>query len=369
MKPAQFERRVKNVIDGKENDSGLTEVLSAASKIYGLAMNWRAGLYKKGILQKRRLPCKVIAFGNLTLGGTGKTPMTIFAAKLLQQMGLKTAVVSRGYKGKTESSGTIGIVSDGKQLFMKPDQAGDEPFLIATKLEGVPVLVGKNRYLAGMHAWKKFYPEIIILDDAFQHLALHRNLNILLLDAAKPFGNHSIFPRGSLREPVKQAQRADAVILTRCPGQNCIPPLFSDKIRKMLQEKPLFKTFNRPIGFTTLNKNGQWEVHPLEKFTSKKCVAFCGIVQNQDFKKLFFELGCRITAFLSFADHHKYNRFDIEKILKTAKNSDADILVTTEKDLVKLSDVCFNPYKIYALGIDIFFQNNRNAFDNLILSV
>ncbi len=354
---------------GKEEKSGLTKVLSIISNIYGMAMNLRANLYINGIFRKKKLPCKVIAFGNLTLGGTGKTPMAIFAAKLLQQEGLKVSVVSRGYGGKIESSGTVGVVSDGKRLALGPDQAGDEPFLMATKLEGIPVLVGKDRYAAGMCAWKKYSPEVIILDDAFQHLALHRDLNILLLDAVKPFGNHAIFPRGILREPVKQAQRADAIILTRFPKQNCVTPTLSNNINKLLKKKPIFKTFHRPEGFTGLNQNGQWHLYPLQEIASKKCMAFCGIVQSRDFEKLLCEIGCRITAFLSFPDHHEYNRFDIKKILKTTKKTNADILVTTEKDLVKLSGECFAPYKIYALSIGIFFRNNRKTFENLIMSI
>jgi tetraacyldisaccharide 4'-kinase len=369
MKPTQFRKRAEDIIDGKDDYSVLSKVLLAVSKIYALTMNCRAGLYKHEIFRKKRLPCRVIAFGNLTMGGTGKTPMAIYTAKLLREKGLKVAVISRGYMGKFESSGRVGIVSDGTQLLMGPDEAGDEPFLMATKLEKIPVLVGKNRYAAGMLAWKTFSPEVIILDDAFQHLGLHRDLNILLLDAAKPFGNYSVFPRGNLREPVRHAKRADAIILTRYFRQNDTGFIFSKKTNIIFQKKPVFKTFHQSIGFTTLNKSRQWCKYPLGAVISKRCVAFCGIAQHQDFQNLIREIGCQVTHFLTFPDHHQYSQPDIKQILETAAISEADILLTTEKDLVKLSETSFIPYKLFAICIDIFFWNNRKAYENLILSV
>ena len=368
MKPAQLRKRVEKVIAGNEKDTGLAKFLTAVSKIYGPVMDCRAKLYNQGALRKKSIPCKVISIGNLTLGGSGKTPMAIYAAKLLKQKGLKAAVVSRGYGGNIESSNAIGIVSDGKQMFLGPDQAGDESFLMATKLGGIPVLVGKNRYAAGMLACKKFDPDIVILDDAYQHLAIHRDLNILLLDAGKPFGNLHIFPRGNLREPVKQVQRADAIILTRSLKQDCAAPKFPEEIHKLVRDLPIFRACHCPEGFTRLAKNGQWQTYSSTKLASKKCLAFSGIVRNTDFKKMLSKLELRISAFLTFPDHHKYTRYDIAQILKTAEKSGAEILVTTEKDLVKLSGSDFSPYKIYALCIKVLIWNNRKHFEDFILS-
>ena len=187
--------------------------LSMASKIYGGGVKLRQKLYQKGLVKSKRLPCMVISVGNLSVGGTGKTPMTIYLANLIQDFGNKAVVISRGYKGRAEKAG--GIVSDGKVLLMGPETAGDEPYMMAVKLKNVPVIVGKNRFEAGMLAVRTFKPEVLVLDDAFQHLKLERDLDLVLLDCQRPFGNGHMLPRGIMREPVSALSRADALILTR----------------------------------------------------------------------------------------------------------------------------------------------------------
>lgn len=194
-----------------------TALLSLLSKLYGLAVTIRLSLYRLGILKSRTLPCFVLSIGNITAGGTGKTPMTLYAARLVKKLGYTAAVVSRGYKGAFEEKG--GIVSTGKKIVATADQAGDEPYMLATTLN-IPVVVGKNRYKAAMTAVEEFHPDVVILDDAFQHLAVKRDLNLLLLDCTSPFGNNALLPRGPLREPLSALNRSDAVVLTPCPGQD-----------------------------------------------------------------------------------------------------------------------------------------------------
>uniref|UniRef100_UPI0035937661 tetraacyldisaccharide 4'-kinase n=1 Tax=Desulfococcus sp. TaxID=2025834 RepID=UPI0035937661 len=193
--------------------------LSAVARGYGKLMAERARWYETGRLPSRRLPCGVVSVGNITVGGTGKTPMALRLAREFACAGRRTVIVSRGYRGRAEAEG--GIVSDGGSLFMTADAAGDEPFMMAESLIAagldVPVVVGRNRHAAGMTAVFRFAPEVVILDDAFQHLRLRRDLNLLLLDGTAPFGNGRVLPRGPLREPLSALARADAVILTRCP--------------------------------------------------------------------------------------------------------------------------------------------------------
>jgi len=233
----RLKNRIEAVIFGKDNDSNLAKFLAKVSKIYALAMAMRLRLYKGNLFETHRLPCKVISIGNITLGGTGKTPMTLYVAELIKKMGLNPAIICRGYKGEYEHS--VEMVTDGVKNFMGPDQAGDEPYLMATKLSGVPVFVGKNRYVSGMKAWESFHPDVIILDDAFQHIQLFRDLNLLLLDAAKPFGNGHIFPRGILRESLEQVDRADALVITRAEPDRLENGFFKEN--KILQSFTFLK--------------------------------------------------------------------------------------------------------------------------------
>ncbi|HDL07382.1 MAG TPA: tetraacyldisaccharide 4'-kinase, partial [Desulfobacteraceae bacterium] len=195
--------KIKKKIETYMTDKGKRQIFSfgtilfVLSLIYGSIIRLRRIFYEKKILLPKKLPCKTISIGNLTVGGTGKTPMTIHVAHLVEKLGYKTAVISRGYKGKAEKNG--GIVSDGRTIFMGQDEAGDEPFMMATKLKKVPVIVGQNRFEMGMLALKEFKPDVIIFDDAFQHLRLTRDIDLVLIDSIDPFGNKHLLPRGILR--------------------------------------------------------------------------------------------------------------------------------------------------------------------------
>ncbi len=199
----------------------LNLLLMLLSKAYGAGVLLRRDGYASGFLKAKKLPCTVISIGNLTTGGTGKTPMTIYVAERVRRLGYRVAVISRGYKGTAEKSG--GIVSDGSAIRMDPVTAGDEPFLLAASLKDIPVLVGHDRYQSGMHAINRFQTEVVILDDAFQHLALFRDLNLLLLDSSLPFGNGHLLPRGTLREPTSALRFSDALVMTRSAQPFCSP--------------------------------------------------------------------------------------------------------------------------------------------------
>ena len=210
-----LEKIIGEIMD--ENGKGRPAVsawfLYFFSILYGAVVKTIDILYRKNVFLPEKLPCKVVSIGNLCVGGTGKTPMTLYAAGLLQQMGYRVCILSRGYKGRAENSG--GVVTDGKTVLMDADAAGDEPVMMAQSLRDAPVVVGKNRVKSGKDAVTAFHPDIILLDDGFQHRKLFRDVNILLLDYEKPFGNRRLIPRGRLREPPGAMARCDAVVFTR----------------------------------------------------------------------------------------------------------------------------------------------------------
>ena len=196
------------------SDRLLLALLIPFALIYSLVLRLRAWLYQIGLLKTWRLARPVISVGNITVGGTGKTPVTAWLARQLMKRGCVVAVLSRGYGGSLE--GSAAIVSDGVTVFLKPEECGDEPYLLASTVPGLIVVIGSDRYQAGMLVMESLAPDIFLLDDGFQHIRLHRDMNILLLDCAKPFGNGWTLPAGLLREPRSAALRASWIIRTRC---------------------------------------------------------------------------------------------------------------------------------------------------------
>src|SRR3989449_10214655 len=200
-------------VDDRRPAGWLLAPLIPLSRLYGLAMRSRAALYARGLLKQQSLPGRVISVGNLTVGGTGKTPVVIALAAALRDRGRKVGVISRGYKRR---SGTSFLeISDGRTLRGHPGDSGDEPFLIAQRCPGVPVAVGADRPLVGRYLVDRFDLDTLVLDDGFQHLALRRDTDILVLDAGAPFGNGYLLPRRRLREPLSAMERASAVLVTR----------------------------------------------------------------------------------------------------------------------------------------------------------
>ncbi len=361
-------KRIEDVIAGRDNGSRLSKLLSRAGALYGFSMTVRSKLYRSGILETRTLPCKAISIGNITLGGAGKTPMAIYVAGLLQSLGLRPAMVYRGYGGACENS--FCVVSDGGQILAGPEEAGDEPCLVAAGLPGIPVVVGKDRCSSGKKAVDLFDPDVIVLDDAFQHIRLRRDVDLLLMDSEKPVGNGRVFPGGPLRESAEQVKRAHAVIATRFQSFEKESPFF--KKNKLASELPVFRCRHAMGPVSALVENGRlpsgsMQTRDASEIAGKKCLAFSGIANNADFKRLLLEIGCAPVACLHFPDHHKYSNADILSILRSAKQYGAETLVTTEKDAVKLAKHDFSPFRIYAAGVRISFIGEDNArFSNFI---
>lgn len=354
-------KKIKAVMTGK---GGAFEfLLLIVSRVYGSVVKLRETFYKKGIFNSKKLPCKVISIGNITVGGTGKTPMTIKVAQLIQSFGYKVVVISRGYRGSAEKTGAI--VSDGQTIYLSPETAGDEPFMIASTLKDIPVIVGQDRFKAGMTAIRKFKPDVIVLDDAFQHLKLKRDVDIVLLDFKQPFGNTHLLPRGVLREPVSSLSRGDAFILTRSNDADSSP--FYQK-EYLIEGKPVFKSFHKPYIHKILKrKNQPSKYDDFEFLKAKKVFVFSGLSSNKSFLRSVKGFGCNVTGFLEFPDHHWYSDKDFKTISLMAQKTGADLLITTEKDYVKIAHKVISwDIDLVIIGIKISFGKQEIAFNDFI---
>ncbi|MCF8095525.1 MAG: tetraacyldisaccharide 4'-kinase [Desulfobacteraceae bacterium] len=356
----QFRKRVESVMQADNPGSGdrmLAGLLCGASRLYGGAVKLRHACYSTGIIRARRLPCRVISVGNITTGGTGKTPMTVYMAEQLCRMGYRPAVLSRGYKGGAENNGAV--VSDGYNLCADSQTAGDEPLLMACRLRGVPVLVGGNRYKSGMRAMTEFDPDIIVLDDGFQHLRLHRDLDLALIDAKRGIGNGYLLPRGGLREPVSGLRRADAVVLTRSRNT----PEGGGAALPCLPEVPVFRADHVPYvaGIYSGNDHVPLSVSSLgesDEFSfmhGQSVFAFSGIAQNTEFRDLLEERIGALAGFSAFADHYSYMDSDLRDIVKTAQNCSAELLATTEKDFVRIAGRLPGSFPVAVIGVRMAF--------------
>jgi len=324
--------------------------------LYGWLMSLRAAFYKKGVLKQHRLSVPVISVGNLTMGGTGKTPVTIYLGSLLADM--NPVIVSRGYKSKSISE--VHIVSDGNTIHSNVEVSGDEPVLIAESLPGVPVLTSKKRSSAGQYAIDKFQTGIIILDDGFQHLALCRDLNIVLFKVDSFLGNNRIFPGGDMREPLKALGRADCFLLT-CVDEDTRERALA--IQNALGKRfPGTPTFLAAYESSAIVDHGGSKRDVLE-LNSQNLFAFCGLASPASFQRTLARAGVNIVGFKGFKDHHGYSGEDLKKLVRDAKNAGAQGLITTEKDMVKLKQmVCDFP--LMALRMSVVPEGR---FDNFVL--
>ena len=352
----------------------LASLLHGFSIFYGAVQRLRETCYRHQLLPSRDLPCKVISIGNITVGGTGKTPMTIHVAGEFKRAGFKVVIVSRGYNGGAEKHG--GIVSDGRSLYMDAEQAGDEPFMIACRLKGVPVVVGRNRFAAGMLAISKFQPDVIVLDDAFQHLKLKRDIDLVLLDHMRPFGNSHLLPRGVLREPVSSLSRGAACVLTRCcrSGAEKATMSASAEIQRLIPGIPLFTSSYVPYWYV-VRRGAQESFEAVPDIFSpngpdpvdhRKVFCFSGIARNDDFQQTVKDLGFKVTGLLEFSDHHRYTEEDLATILRCAENTGADRLITTEKDHARIANRCPLPMDLIVVGVKVSFGDREQDFISFI---
>ncbi len=345
--------------------------LRLPARLFGLAARLRADLYRRAWLQARPLPCVAISIGNLTSGGTGKTPMTVCTAEIAADLGYRVAVISRGYGGSAGRRG--GMVSDGRRLLLGPEAAGDEPYMMATRLAGIPVLVGHDRWRCGQLAIDRFRSQVIVLDDAFQHLALARDLDVVLLDHDRPFGNRWLLPAGPLREPVAALRRAHALVLTRTPSFDA--PLAEDFWWATADRIPIFRSQHVPYLFVAgasgcgIPPRHLWRAATATvppPHAGSRVVAFAGIARNDDFERVVRALGYRLETFIGFPDHHPYSAGDVEKIGRQMTHSGANILMTTEKDYARSAQWQRWPFPLVVAGVSLKFDPAGPAYRDFI---
>lgn len=328
---------------------------------YRLIINFRNWLYDHKILQEEKLSCPVISVGNITVGGTGKTPCVIMLAQMLQEGGFRPAILSRGYGGK--SIKPVNIVSDGHKILLDSAITGDEPFLIAQSLRGIPVITGLQRIITGKAGINQFGANVLICDDAFQHRQIFRDINLVLLDSQSPLGNKHILPRGRLREPITGLSRASAFVLTRTDETQQI----NNTISKLAQAGniPIFQSIHKPKNVIKGDYSSQ---RPISDLQRKKVCAFCGIAKPDSFKKTLLTAEAQVLSFDIFPDHHQYSQNELEKIKTKFIDCRADFLITTQKDGVRLQEFPQFLDMIYMLCVEMAIIPSRELFEKFILT-
>jgi tetraacyldisaccharide 4'-kinase len=314
---------------------------------------------------RRRLPCRVVSIGNITVGGTGKTPATLAVAEEASKRGFRPVILTRGYKGT--ANGPCFVTKGGGPL-LTADQAGDEPYLMAERLRGVPVVKGPDRYEAGLFALKALdlqpvapgaipgsCPVLFILDDGFQHWKLYRDRDVVLIDAGNPFGNGRLLPSGRLREPLTELKRADVIAITKSRRDD--PGLIAE-IRKYNPHAPVFFTAHRAEGVILSSgekKSPAW-------LGGKRVFCFCGIADPASFRDTVAATGAVIAGMKTYPDHYPYRQEDIAALVKDCRSSGAELLITTGKDMAKTRNLDL-PANI--LIIEIAFVAGQPFFDSI----
>lgn len=303
-----------------------------ASWCYGLFVRCPDWCYRLGWLASTRLPCAVISVGNLTVGGTGKTPMVMLVTEWLQANGLRVAILSRGYK-RTSTAPHL-LVSDGSRILVGPSEAGDEPFLMAQRCPQAIVAVGTDRAALGRWVLAQFPVECMILDDGFQHRSLQRNLDLVLLDATDPEGLDALLPAGRLREPFRGLARADAVVITRADV-----PVEVEAIRRRVHAVSAFSGAIAEVVFAPdcMVSVFSTERHPITWGYAKRVWLVSGIGNSGAFRRSAESIGLTVVGETALADHHGYSQDDVGRIRLAMRTGGADIVVTTEKDGGKLA--------------------------------
>ena len=339
-------------------------LLLALSFPYGLVVRARAALYEGDWLPRRSLPCRVVSVGNLTVGGTGKTPVVILIAKWLLAQGMRVGVLSRGYRRQSRTP--FVLVSDGRAVLKGPAEAGDEPYLIAQRCPGAVVAVGADRYRLGQWVLERFPIDCFLLDDGFQHLALNRDVDLLLVDASDPASLQALLPVGRLREPLSTAARATALLVTRADTATGLNPVL-EPIRTAtgLESRPILIRF-KAEGFVDILTGG---IEEHERVSGRTALAFSGIGNPASFQTLLADQGVKVLAELVFPDHHVYGDADLSRVRQRAKECGAELVVTTEKDAGKIVHLLRAEDRLLALRLGTEILEGRERLERLVFGV
>ena len=334
----------------------LKPFLYLISQVFKTFVLFRIFAYKVGWLRTTIIKTPVISVGNLTVGGTGKTPVVDFLTKEFQNHNLNPAILSRGYKRKDSYSIKRLRYCEDKNI--NPSFIGDEPYLLALRNPKVPIFVGASRIETSYLAEKLDQPDVIILDDAFQHLKIHRNLNLLLIDAITGFGNRHLLPLGVLREPENQLKRADAIILTKSNLAS------SKNIKKILMHDlkvscPIFNFFYDVKGLSRLDGKSHLEKKEIK---NKKLLITSSIAQPLGFARVLEKNGAKIISKIEFPDHHSFRAKDIKRNINEQQKYSPDLIITTEKDAVKLREYNEIHESVWVLEMEIETEKPWNDF-------
>lgn len=350
----------------------MASFLYALSYVFHGIVRLRWYFYEHRILRNKPLGCLVVVVGNLTVGGTGKTPVVEKFARTLHERGRKVAILSRGYKSKKEplpkklwrklthgEEAPPKIVSDGENVLLDSEVAGDEPFMLANNLPGVVVLCDKNRVKAGSYAIRRFGCDTLILDDGFQYLPLKGRLNLLLVDKTNPFGNQHLLPRGILREPIRHISRASYIFLTKSDGTR--DEALLELIREHNSEAEIIECAHKPQYLQAVESD---ERLPLEALKGAHVAAFSGIAVPESFENMLRGFGAEIRYNRRFLDHHRFTRGEIQHLYKKAEQAGLDMIVTTEKDAVRLYEDIKPPIPLYFLRLEIDILSGEEDFEH-----
>lgn len=351
-------------------------ILFFLSKIFGNIVQLRLFLYRHRILRDHTLGCLVISVGNLTVGGTGKTPVVEKIAKSLTERGRKVAILSRGYKSEPKpflerlwqritfqkEADEPRVVSDGQQLLLDSNTAGDEPYMLASNLKDVVVLVDKDRVKSGRYAIQKLGIDTLLLDDGFQYLSLKSKLNLVLIDRTNPFGNNHLLPRGSLREPHKNLKRAHYIFITKSDSSG------NEDLKKQIREynatAEIIECGHKPLYFQNVYDHD--DKQPLSFIKGKKVASISGIAMPDGFEQGIIKLGADLIYTKQYADHHRFSQQEILNMINRSKKRFAEAIITTEKDAVRFPKLDRVDVPLYFLRVEIEIIRGAKDFDECV---
>jgi tetraacyldisaccharide 4'-kinase len=345
------------------------------SGLYRLIVRWRLWWFETRLGSVHALGCLVVSVGNLTVGGTGKTPVVELFARELTRRGRKVAVLSRGYKSQPppfpqqlldrfrprDLRHPPRVVSDGRSLLLDSELAGDEPFMLASNLKDVQILVDKDRVKSGLHAIRKFGCDTLLLDDGLQYLYLKERLDIVLVDRESPFANRYLLPRGLLREPPEQLRRADIIFITKCDGRDLSE--LRAELRRYNHHAEFVECAHKPLHLEEIFTH---EVQPLSYLKDLRIGMISGIARPESFEQGLRNLGAELIYSRRFADHHRFSEGEIAKMFERSKARGARAVITTEKDSVRFPRLGKRLLPVYFLRVEIEIIRGHDAFQRCL---
>lgn len=349
-------------------------LLRFLSFVYKFALKLKLMFYNIGIYKAKKLPCVVISLGNITLGGTGKTPTAKALATMIKNKGYKVVVLNRGYRAHWDKP--VGVVSDGKKIYMTAYEAGDEAYLLAKQLPGIPVVIGKDRAISGEYVVKNMDVDVVIMDDGYQHWQLARDLDIVLIDTLNIFGNGYLLPRGTLREPLSHLNRAGMFLLTKVDQSSDYAKKY---IRGILKENnsvaPIVESVHLAQSFieiTDWDKGLVDKTKSFEQMQDKTVIAFSAIGNPISFEQTVDNLGVKLVESIRYPDHYDYGMREMQYVLERAVKQGVYAIVITEKDAVKIPREFIYMKRacpLYVLCIEVNFDDEQNLFEETVLKV